>query len=357
MAVIFNSRETPRSQTEGAAAAARFGASTGGVTGAVAVLGVLGMLGILGVVTVLALGVGAPWLGPGELWRALQASSPDHVTVWQLRAPRAVLAVLVGLALGAVGLLLQDVLRNPLAGPELTGAAPGAACGLACITVLAPTAGPAPRTGAVLLGATLVGAAVLVVATRIRDPLAVAVAGAMVGALVSAITVAVISLASETAVGLLFTAMLGSLAGRTWDDLGPVGVAALAACGGAALLARRVEAMRLGGSLATTVGVRPGRVRAGVFALATVVTTLIVLVCGPVAFVALAAPHLARRLLRDGRTHRVLPMAALAGALLVVLADAAARVLAAPGEVPLGVATALLGGSVLLVVLRSVRIR
>lgn len=174
-------------------------------------------------------------------------------------------------------------------------------------------------------------------------------------ALISALTVAVISLASSTAVGLLYTVMLGSIAGRTWDDVTPAIIAATLTALSAALLTRRVEAVRLGDSAAATLGARPGIVRFSVLALATVVSSLLVVVCGPISFVALAAPHLARRALRQGRTSVVLVPAALSGAALITIADCLSRVVAAPGESPLSVATALIGGPVLLIVLRRIR--
>ncbi|WP_082313341.1 iron chelate uptake ABC transporter family permease subunit [Corynebacterium lactis] len=177
-------------------------------------------------------------------------------------------------------------------------------------------------------------------------------------ALISALTVAVISLASSTAVGLLYTVMLGSIAGRTWDDVTPAIIAARLTALSAALLTRRVEAVRLffgGGSAAAPLGARPGNVRFSVLALATVVSSLLVVVCGPISFVARAAPHLARRALRQGRTSVVLVPAALSGAALITIADCLSRVVAAPGESPLSVATALIGGPVLLIVLRRIR--
>ena len=356
MAFVFNKGE---SGLDTAQAPQELGRGAGSNAGTVWVLrralAALGVVAVLGAAVLLAVLVGAPTFSPAQVWAALDPGSPDHVTVVQLRIPRAVIAAIVGASLGILGVLLQDVLRNPLAGPELTGAAPGAACGLAVVTVMAPTASGGLRASAVLLGAAVVGVAVLAVASRIRDPLSVAVAGAMIGALVSALTVAVIALASETAVGLLFTALLGSLAGRTWDDAWPVAAGLALAVGSAVLLARRVETVRLGGTVAATIGARPAVVRLTVLAVSTVVTTTIVLVCGPVGFVALATPHLARRLLRRGSTQRVLPAAGLLGAVMVLLADSTARVLASPGEVPLGVATALIGGPILLAVLRTVR--
>lgn len=323
---------------------------------AVSVAAAAGVTALIALVFALEILLGAPVLSPAQVIAAISNSAhPDHISVVQVRLPRAVAAVLVGASLGIVGLMLQDVLRNPLAGPELTGAGPGAAFGLAAVTVLAPTVGWGMRTAAVLCAAIVVGAVVAAISTRIRDPLAVAVAGAMVAAVVSALTIGVISLASETSVGFFYRVMLGSIAGRTWDDLFPLVVALIVAVASAVVLARRLEAVRLGDAVAGTLGVRPGLVRGVVFAVSAVVTTAIVLVCGSVAFVALAAPHIARWLACSGRTAYVLPLAALVGVLLVSCADCAAKFLAAPGEIPLGVATAVLGGPILLLMLRRVR--
>ena len=308
---------------------------------------------LLVVLLAASLTVGSPLHGPAEVWHAVLDRGPDRVAVLRLRLPRALLAAAAGATLAVVGHLLQDAFCNPLAGPELTGATPGAALGLAAAAVTAPAAGTAWRAGAVLAGALLVGAVVLALATRIRDPLALAVAGATVGAVASSLTIALVALGSETAVGLLFTSLFGSLAGRTWDDLGTAAVGSALTLAAAAPLAARVELLGLGEASAHTLGARPGLVRVTVLAVSALATTAVVLACGAVGFVALAAPHLARRLTGRGETTRVLPVTALVGAVLVLLADLVARTVVAPGEVPLGVATALLGGPVVLAVLRK----
>jgi iron complex transport system permease protein len=164
-----------------------------------------------------------------------------------------------------------------------------------------------------------------------------------VSAALQAAFLAAFALAGELQVGPLFRYLLGSLAGRGLDDLAAVApwlllvVPALVAC------APVLAVLRLGDAAAGSLGVRVGRARAGALAIAVLLVGPVVAVCGPVAWVGLLAPHLARRLVPDGDALRWLPVTALCGAVLVVAADLAGRFALAPIETPLGAWTAVVG--------------
>jgi iron complex transport system permease protein len=302
--------------------------------------------------------VGPPVLSPSGLAGAVPSAGATDagVVLWQLRVPRAVVAVIAGGGLGVVGLLMQDVFGNPLAGPDLLGAGPGAALAMA-VTVVTGVG------GAFVVGplATFVGALggsliVLLFSSRQRDPVRFAVVGAAVSAGLAALTIAVISVGYPMATDLLFRYLLGVLAGRTWTMALPVfiGAGVLAVC--VVPLARAVSVVRSGERFAASVGIRPRRVVIEVVVVSSLMTATVVSCCGPIPFVALLAPFLTRRSLRRGHTSSLVWPTAIAGALLLLVADTAGRLIAYPKEVPVGVCVAVLGGPALLVLLRGLRV-
>jgi iron complex transport system permease protein len=194
-----------------------------------------------------------------------------------------------------------------------------------------------------------------VLSSRQRDPVRLAVVGAAVSAGLTALTIAVISVGGPMSTNLLFRYILGMLAGRTWTAALPVlaGAAVLAVC--VVPLARAVSVVRSGERLAAGVGIRPGRVIGGVVVVSSLVTATVVSCCGPVPFVALLAPFLTRWLLGRERTSSLVWPTAVLGALLLLTADTAGRLIAHPQEVPAGVGVAVLGGPALLMLLRGLR--
>jgi iron complex transport system permease protein len=265
------------------------------------------------------------------------------------------LGLLAGAALGVSGLLLQDVLRNPIAGPELLGVSSGAAVVTAAIVVLGLGVSVATLPYAALAGALVAGALVLLTIGRTRSPDHVALVGAAVSAACGGLVVAVVGLGTQGNVVVLFRYLLGSLAARGWDHVEAVAPWLLLGIAMAAVLRRRVEALTLGDEVAVGLGVPVVRTRVAAVATAAVLAAAVASVCGPVAFVALLAPHLARRLAGTVSTRRVFWAVPPIGATLLVLADLVSRTVLYPVEVPVGVATTLVGVPALVLVLRDRR--
>ena len=308
------------------------------------------------VVAIAAVCLGEPTIGPTTAWSAVvDAAHPLHVAVWEARLPRVVLAVLAGAALGVSGLLLQDVLRNPIAGPELLGVSSGAAVVTATIVVLGLGVSVAVLPYAALAGALLAGALVLLAIGRTRSPDHVALVGAAVSAACGGLVVAVVGLGTQGNVVVLFRYLLGSLAARGWTHVEAVAPWLLIGIVLAALLRRRVEALTLGDEVAVGLGVPIVRTRVAAVALAAVLAAAVASACGPVAFVALLAPHLARRVVGSVSTRKVFWAVPAIGATLLVLADLVSRTVLYPVEVPVGVATTLVGVPALVLVLRARR--
>lgn len=321
---------------------------------------------LLGVLVVLvgttALCLGNPVLGPLEVGRAALAGpggpaggpSDDlaRVVVTEVRLPRVVLGLVAGAALGTAGLLVQDVLRNPVAGPELLGVSSGAAVVVVASVVLGLRLPLALTPWVALGGALLVGGLVLASLAGVRGPDQLVLVGAAVSAAAGGVVVALVGLGTEGDLVLLFRYLLGSLGGRTWEHVQVV--APFVAAGGAVavLLARRVEALAYGDDVATGLGVPVVRTRVLALTCAAVLAAAVASVCGPVAYVALLAPHAARALVGARATRALLPTA-LVGAALLTAADLVSRLALYPVEVPVGIATTLVGVPGLLLVLRS----
>lgn len=289
-------------------------------------------------------GAGAP--GGADLFALMTGRGADGdaaMIILELRLPRMLAALLVGGALGAAGLLMQAATGNPLAEPGLLGVNSGAALGVvAGIAWAGAVAGPGYLVCAVL-GALAGNAGVLAIAhaRRHAGPLRLVLAGIALGATFHGASSAIL-LSEPSGYDQYRFWVLGSLAGVTptmtaWTA-GPVLAALLAAM----LLARPLSALLLGDDSARALGHRPALLRVGVALSATVLTGSAVALAGPIAFLGLLAPHLARAMSRASLTQQLALSAAL-GAALLLLADIGARLVAQPFETPVSVLTALLG--------------
>jgi len=279
----------------------------------------------------------------------------DAEIVRDVRAPRVLVGLLVGASLAVAGVLFQALLRNDLAEPYLVGVGPGAALGVTVVAVLQGTEGVPPpflRGLAAFAGAVGVGALVFAGARR---------AGRVSAATLLLSGVALGFLAQALATGALYVAvprwdlvvqwLLGSLAAVDLGDAWRVSAALAAALGVALWRARDLDALTLGEDAAWLVGVDARRALPLLGGAACLLAAAAVATAGLIGFVGLIVPHLARRLV--GASHRsLLPAAALLGGGLLVVADALARVLVPPLEIPPGVVTAVVGAPVLLFLLR-----
>ena len=306
----------------------------------------------------LALAVGTIDVGIGDIARALGGGGDETAVfvVRDLRLPRAVLAMLLGAALGMSGAALQGVLRNPLAEPYLLGVSGGAAVGavLAVIAGVALALVPIAAFAGAILAVTL--ALFVAHATHGRgDPRVLVMAGVVVGAFANAVIMVLLARADVNAVRGALWWMMGSVANATWGQAG--WLALYVAIGGAALVAqgRALDALALGDDAAAGLGVNVDRTARRVYITASFVAAATVAAAGLVGFVGLVVPHIARRLGVVGGHRPLLLACALTGATLVVLADLVARVALPPADLPLGAVTAMIGVPFFLVTLRRMQ--
>lgn len=291
-----------------------------------------------------AVGTGSFAIDPPQLARTLLGAGTEdsRFIVWELRLPRLLGAVLIGAGLGISGLVFQSVTRNPLVAPDIVGIDTGAA--LLAVVVIVSKAPQELLPGAALVGG-LVTAAVMYLLSwrgglgRYR----IVLVGVALAALLEAGISWLLSTGELWDVQRAVHWMMGSLDEVRWADvallvvvLGGLGLAA-------AFLVRGMAALQLGDEVAAAMGVRTERTRLGLLVVAVGMAAICVAVAGPIAFVAFAAPHMARRLARSSGAG-IMPAAAAIGALLLLLADTIARMAPSRVELPVGIVTIAIGG-------------
>ena len=308
-------------------------------------------------VGLLSLAVGTRAVPPSAVLDALLhgGGSPDALVVRSLRVPRTEIGLAAGAALGLAGAALQAVTRNPLADPGILGLSQGAAAGVVLAIGLGAANGFGGYVWYAFAGAVVAACLVYGIAARGRggaSPVKLALAGTALSAMTVGATTVVLTSSSATLDQFRFW-QVGALSGRDADTVVRMlpflaaGVLLVLAC------ARGLDALALGDDTARALGHRVRWVRGAAALGATLLTAAAVAAAGPIAFVGLAVPHLARRLVSGSAGHRaVLPLSALLGAALLMGADVAGRVVRAPAEVPAGVMTALVGVPVLVVLVR-----
>jgi len=270
------------------------------------------------------------------------SSGPGEV-LWQVRAPRAVCALMVGAALGLAGAVLQGLLRNPLADPGVLGVSATAALGAAGAIVLGAAAIPGLVESAALVGAALAGLLLVAIAARVRAPEALILFGVALSSFAGALTALIFNLSpSPIASAEVMNWLLGSVQNRSWIDVAWVAPALVAAAVFAAGASPGLRMLTLGEEAARASGLSMGRMRVLALIASAVAAGAAVAVAGVIGFVGLAAPHLVRAAVR-GDPGRLLLPSALAGGLMLVLADLAARLMPTDQELKLGVFTALVG--------------
>ncbi len=314
------------------------------------------MLGALALALV-ALGLAAG----AEGWSLAWGADADLITT--IRAPRTLGALLAGALLGLAGALAQGLFRNPLADPYLLGSAAGA--GLGVVLVLAAggllgasmglaAAGALLRLG--LVGAAFAGALLgmtltLLLARGAGRPVVLLLAGVVVGVLLTALSDLIILLSPEALRGKQVF-LLGTTSFFGWASVGTLGATLVLVLPLSLLLARALDALVLGEASAASLGLPLPRLRLALVALMALATGSAVAQAGLIAFVGLVSPHLVRRLVVV-RHGPLLALSALAGGVLLLAADVAARSVVAPMELPVGVLTAVFGGGYLLLLLRQ----
>ena len=289
----------------------------------------------------LSIRLGTYTLSFEEIWAAFQPDDKNYFTLMEYRLPRAVLAILLGGALAISGVLVQSVVRNPLASPDILGI--NNAAGLVAVSVLMflPNLAFYWMPIFAFLGGVLSFVILWVVCGFNFRPIKMAIIGVALSALWAAIS-HYLMLTNPVEINTAMLWLTGSLWGRSWSYLNVVLPWLIVLLPLPFIFCRDLDTLGLGENKASTLGVTVNKVQISVLVLAVALSTTAVAICGPIAFLGLVAPHLARRLV-GGRHLTLLPAALIIGALLLQLSDILARVIDPPTELPAGILTAIIG--------------
>ncbi|MFI0718756.1 FecCD family ABC transporter permease [Streptomyces sp. NPDC021224] len=303
----------------------------------------------------LSLAVGSRAIPPDQVLDALLhgGTSQNAEVVRSLRVPRTVIGIMVGAALAVAGVVMQGITRNPIAEPGILGVSQGASLGVVCAIAYAGVGTLSGYVWFAFAGAGAAAVAVYAIAARGRggaSPVKLALAGAAMNAFLTSIVSGVLTTDAQTLETYRFW-QVGSLSGRDTHIIGMIWPFLLAGLLLVLAMARGLDALALGEDVAKGLGQNVALLRLLGALGATVLTGAAVAAAGPIAFVGLAVPHLARALV--GTAHRwVLPMALLLGPVMILVSDVVGRIVFPPSEVPVAVMTALIGVPFLVALVR-----
>ncbi|WP_312978295.1 iron ABC transporter permease [Corynebacterium sp.] len=330
----------------------------------------LATLAVLVALLVTAVGInlvlGQFTLSPAEVWSALvhgpgrgdaettgEAARAANV-LWQIRLPRIMLCLLVGAALAVAGTLLQGLFGNPLAEPSVIGVTSGAGVGAAAAIVLNITV---LGTATVPVLAFLAGVLTTVAVYRLASingevrVLTLILTGIAVNAVAGAAISFLVFLAPTASREQVIFWQMGSLNGAQWNQVAIVALPVVLCLLGSVAIAGRLDVLSLGERAAGHAGVNVAVMRVAIIGLSTALAALAVSFAGIIGFVGLIVPHILRQL--TGPANRwLVPLSALGGAVLLLLADLASRTLIAFADLPIGIFTALVGGPTFFILLR-----
>jgi iron complex transport system permease protein len=316
------------------------------------------LLVLTGALLLVGLSVGSSGFDSFSAIFSPYADSTNQQIIWDIRAPRSLGAWLAGALLGLAGAMAQGLFRNPLADPFLLGSASGASLGVAVALALFGISPFATAwvvrlglTGAAFLGAVAAVLLTLALARGVQHTLRLLLAGVVVGVVLGAMG-SLVAMLLPNILPAMQSFVLGSTSFVGWGACAVMGGVWLVSVLLAWLLARVLDGLALGEDTALSLGLPLGAMRMVLVAVIALVTGTAVAQTGLIAFVGLAAPHVVRSLVKTAHGKLVV-LSSLMGGVLLLLADNLARSLAAPQELPVGVLTAVLGGSYLLWLMRS----
>lgn len=303
------------------------------------------------------LAIGSVAVSPRDIWAALTGGSCDPAIrdiILRIRLLKAITALTAGAALAAAGLQMQTLFRNPLAGPYVLGISSGAGLGVALFLLGAPLVGVQAHTfvqslgiaGAAWIGAALVLAVVMAVSHRIKDIMVILILGMMFGSGIGSVVEILQYLSSEAALKSFVIWTMGSLGDVTGGNLGLMLPAVAVGLVLSVAVIKPLNLLLLGENYARTSGVDVQRTRTLVFLSTVLLAGTVTAFCGPVGFIGLAVPHLARMCFASADHRILMPASMLTGAAMLLVCDLVSKILA----LPINSITALMGIPVVIVV-------
>ncbi|EGQ3073304.1 iron chelate uptake ABC transporter family permease subunit [Staphylococcus pseudintermedius] len=308
------------------------------------------IIGLLIVGAILSLSAGAVWISPiaviKEVW------SGDNFILSEFRVPRMLLGILVGAALAISGAVIQGVIRNPLASPDVIGITKGASLAAVIVIIVFPTAPLFVLPVASFIGALVISLILsLLISWQGIKGSQLALIGMAIGAVAMAL-VQYLLIRNPMEANIALVWLTGSLFGRSMDHVLTILPWLIVAIPVIFLYARKLDILHLGEEVATALGTHVQRTKMILLFPSVMLAGAAISVVGGLSFLGLIAPHIARSLV--GHQHRhIVAMSGLVGALLMVIADGLARIIAPPIDIPVGVLIAIIGAPYFLYVLRK----
>ena len=302
----------------------------------------------------ISLAIGSVPLSLGSVLQAVAhpgATDLSHVIVWSIRLPRLVIAGCIGAGLGISGAMVQAIFRNPLVDPYVTGVSAGAAVVASASIALGVSFALVPALAFAGALACAIIVAALGAGGGASGNLRLVLSGLAISTLCAAIVTIVLLRSGSTDSLTILGWLAGGVGGKGWSDVAWMGVYLVAGFAAAAILVPSLNVLRLGTDAAAGLGLPVVRARFALLAVVALIAAACVAVSGIVSFVGLMVPHAARKLV-GGDAAWLLPASAVAGAVVVIVADTCARVVIAPAELPLGVLLAFVGVPFFLIIAR-----
>lgn len=315
-------------------------------------------IAIAAIAAIAAMVCGSVHIPISEVLSILTGHTPDKDTwghiILDLRLPAVITAVLAGMSLAVAGLLMQTIFANPLAGPSIMGVSSGASLGVAVLVLLFGAG-----TGAVVSGAILGAMAVVVLLVALAGILRSGVMLLIVGILISYLSSSAIILlnyaASEQSVHTYVLWGMGTFSDTSWDQMAvPAAITTIGMCA-AVFMAKGLNAMLMGENYAANLGVRVWALRAWALLTAGALTAVTTAYCGPIAFIGLAVPHIARLALGSTNHHRLLPLTMACGAATALLTLWLCTLPSRWGAVPVNAITPIIGVPVIIYIILNRR--
>ena len=305
---------------------------------------------LLGILNICIGSVSIPF---SDIVASIQGKQVENARIlWDIRMPRMLAAFILGGALGLAGYLLQTFFHNPIAGPFVLGISSGAKMTVSVVMVFLMGQAIRVSSGMMILAA-FVGAMismgfVLLVSRKVDSMSMLVVVGVMIGYICSAITELVVTFADDAQIVNLHNWSRGSFSGTTWDNVAVMAVTVAVASTAVFLLSKPLSAYQLGESYAKNLGVNVKALRSAMVLLSSILSACIVAFAGPISFVGIAVPHLAKQFLSSTKPILMIPACFLGGSVFCLFCDLLARTVMAPTELSISTVTAIFGAPIVL---------
>lgn len=294
--------------------------------------------------------LGSVYISLSDIWDSFLGApeSTNHYIITQLRLPRAIMAVLTGAGLAIAGMLMQTLFRNPLAGPFVLGISSGAGLGVAISIMGGSLLGFSLISGfgivlSSILGSLAVFLLIILISLRIKDTMGLLIIGLMVGSLSSALVGILQYFSPSEQLRRYVFWGLGSLSNLSWNELGLISILILISLTGLLFIIKPLNALLLGETYARSLGINLKQTRWIIIAITCILAGCITAFAGPIAFIGLAIPHIARMLLSSMDHKKLIPLVIVIGASLLLACDIVAQIPFSNYSLPINAVTSLVG--------------